>query len=170
MKDSKNVDSFFTHLIGLLTQISSHGETLEESRIVHKILRILPAGFDAIVVALAETKYLSQFLLDEFHASLISHEHRLNRATNSSMEHAFKKQVSFGQGRGRGGSNARGRGRSPHRGGRCSPSNSSGRESNQNPSQGPSQNQAQGQRYDKSQVKCHYSKKYGHYENECRNK
>jgi len=31
-------------------------------------------------------------------------------------------------------------------------------------------NQAQGHRYDKSQVQCHYYKKYGHYANECRKK
>ncbi len=108
--------------------------------------------------------------MDELHASLISHEHSLNRASSSSLENAFKAQVSFGQGRGRGRSYARGRGRSPHRGGRSNLSSSGGRGNNQNPSQGPSQNQAQGQRYDKSQVQCHYYKKYGHYANECRNK
>eukprot|EP00253_Pinus_taeda_P031489 PITA_31489 len=138
MKYFENVDSLFTHVIGLVTQIRSHGETLEERRIVKKVLRSLPA--------------------------------RLNRATSSSLEHAFKLEVSFGQGRGRGRSYARGRGRNPHIGGRRSPSSSSGRGSNQNPSQGPSQNQARGLRYDKSQVQCHYCKKYGHYTNECRNK
>ena len=34
MKESENVDSFFTHVIGLVTQIRSHGETLEGRRIV----------------------------------------------------------------------------------------------------------------------------------------
>eukprot|EP00253_Pinus_taeda_P036606 PITA_36606 len=170
MKESENVDLFFTHVSGMVTQIKSHGEILEERRIVEKVLRSLPARFDAIVVAIEETKDLSQFSVDELNASLISHEHRMNRATSYSLEHAFKTQVSFRQGRGRGRSYARGRGRSPHRGGTNSPSSSSGRGSNQNPSQGPSQNQAQGQRYDKSQVQCHYYKKYGHYINECRNK
>ena len=33
MKESKNLDSFFTHVIGLVTQIKFHGETLEEIRI-----------------------------------------------------------------------------------------------------------------------------------------
>ena len=79
--------------------------------------------------------------MDELHASLIYHEHSFNREKNSSMEHAFKTQVSFGQGRGRVRSNARGGGRSPHRGGRGNPSISSGRVINQNQSQGPSQSQ-----------------------------
>jgi len=121
-------------------------------------------------VAIEDTKDLSQCLVDEIHASLVSHEHRLNRKSNTLLERAFKAQVSTGQGRGRGRSNTRGRGRSPHKGGRGSPSSSSGRGNNQNPSQGPSQNQAQGQRYNKSQVQCHYCKKYGHYANKCRKK
>ena len=42
MKESYNVDSFFTHVIGLVRQIRSHGEILEERRIVEKLLRVLP--------------------------------------------------------------------------------------------------------------------------------
>ena len=42
MKESDNIDSFFTQAIGLVTQIRSHGETLEERRIVEKLLRSLP--------------------------------------------------------------------------------------------------------------------------------
>ena len=59
IKESKNIDSFFTHVSGLVTQIRSHGETLEERRIVDKVLRSLPAKFEAIVVAIEETKDLS---------------------------------------------------------------------------------------------------------------
>ena len=85
MKESENVDSFFTHVIGLVTQIKSLGDTLEERRIVEKILRNMSTRFDAIVVAIKEKNDLSHFSLDELHASLISHEHRLNRETNSSL-------------------------------------------------------------------------------------
>ena len=59
MKEYENIDSFFTHVIGMVTQIKSHGETLEERRIVEKFLRSLPVRFDTIVVAIEETKYLS---------------------------------------------------------------------------------------------------------------
>ena len=79
MKESDKIDSFLTHVIGLVTQIRSPGETLEEIRIVEKTLRSLPSIFDAIVVAIEETKYLSQFLVDEIHVSLMSDEHRLNK-------------------------------------------------------------------------------------------
>ena len=74
MKESDNIDSFFTHVIGMVTQIRSHGETLEERRIVEKILRSLPSRFDVIVTTVEETKDLSNFLVDELHASLMTHE------------------------------------------------------------------------------------------------
>ena len=132
MKESDNIDSFFTHVIGMVTQIRSHGETLEERRIVEKVLRSLPSRFDVIVTTIEETKDLSKFTVDELHASLMTHEKRLGRTTNSSLEHAFKTQISFGRGRGQGRGNYRGkgRGRSQKIGGRNNPA--SGRGSNQN--------------------------------------
>ena len=100
MKESDTIDSFFTQVIGLITQIRSHGEILEERRIVEKILRCLPSRFEAVVVAIEETKDISQFTVDELSASLMSHEHRLSRGTDSSFEQAFKTQMSFAQGKG----------------------------------------------------------------------
>ena len=50
MKESDTIDSFFTNVIGFVNQIRSHGETLEEIRIVEKILRSIPSRFYAIVV------------------------------------------------------------------------------------------------------------------------
>ena len=102
MKESDNIDSFFTHVIGLVTQMRTHGETIEDRRIVEKILRVLPSKFDAIVTTIEETKDLSSFSVDELHASLITHEQRLSRNENSSLEQAFKTQMSFGRGRGQG--------------------------------------------------------------------
>lgn len=100
MKESDNIDSFFTQAIGLVTQIRSHGEILEERRIVEKLLRCLPSRFHVIVTTIEETKDLSNFSVDELHASLITHEQRLSRNENSSLEQAFKTQMSFGRGRG----------------------------------------------------------------------
>eukprot|EP00253_Pinus_taeda_P026028 PITA_26028 len=176
MKESDNIDSFFTQVIGLVTQIRSHGEILEERRIVEKLLRVLPSNFDVIVTTIEETKDLTNFSVDELHASLITHEQRLSRNENSSLEHAFKTQMSFGRGRGQGKGNKRGRGRSQNRGGRNSLANAQGRGSNPNQNQGQGNNQqsgqhhAQRQRYEKSNVQCYYCKTYDHYANEYRKK
>ena len=116
MKESDNINSFFTQAIGLITQMRSHGETLEERRIVEKLLRCLPSKFDVIVTTIEETKDRSNFSVDKLHASLITHEQRLSRNENSSLEQAFKTQMSFGRGRGQGRGNKRGRGRSQYKG------------------------------------------------------
>ena len=100
MKESDSVDTFFTHMIGIVNQIRSHGETLEERRILEKILRSLPSRFDVIVTTIEETKDLSNYTVDELHASLMTHEKILGRTTNSFLEHAFKTQMSFGRGSG----------------------------------------------------------------------
>ena len=102
MKESDCIESFFTHVIGVITQMRTHGETIEDRRIVEKILRVLPSRFDAIVTTIEETKDLSNYSVDELHASLITHEQRLSRNQNSSLEQAFKTQMSFGRGRGQG--------------------------------------------------------------------
>ena len=176
MKEYDNIDSFFTHVIGMVTQIRSHGETLKEKRIMEKLLSSLPSRFDIIVTTIEENKDLSKFTVDEIHASLITHEQRLSKDEKSSLEHAFKTQMPSRRGRGRG--KGRGRGRSQNRGGRDSPSHSHGRSNSQNQSHdqcnsqqdGHQHQHAHGQRYDKSNVQCNYCKKYGHCANECRKK
>eukprot|EP00253_Pinus_taeda_P019893 PITA_19893 len=90
MKKSDNIDSFFTYVIDLVTHIRSHGEVLEERRIVEKLLRVLPSKFDVIVTTIEETKDLTNFSVDELHASLITHEQRLSRNENSYLEHALR--------------------------------------------------------------------------------
>ena len=129
---------------------------------MEKLLRSLASRFDVIVTTIEETKDLTKFSVDELHASLMTHEQRLGRNEKSSLEHAFKTQMSFGRGRGQGRGNKRGRGRSQNKGGRNSPANSQVRGSNQNQNQGQSSSQqggqqhAHGKRYDKSNVQCHY--------------
>ena len=41
--ESDTIDSFFTLLIGFITEMRSHGETLEERRIMEKVFRSLPS-------------------------------------------------------------------------------------------------------------------------------
>ena len=119
MKESELVDSFYTIVVGLINQLKSHGETIIDQRVVEKILRSPPPGFQKLVVTLEEYIDMTTLTIDELHDSLINHEHRLNR-TQTSLEGAFTKQSSISHGRGRGRNNFRGRGRNSSRGGRSS--------------------------------------------------
>ena len=82
MKVSHTIDSFFTQFNGLVTQMRSHGETIEEIRTMEKVLMSLPSRFDVIVTTIEETKDLSLFIVDELHASLMTHEQILGRTKN----------------------------------------------------------------------------------------
>ena len=116
MKDSENVDTFYTRVVGLINQLKSHGEPVSDQRVVEKILRSLPPRFENLVVTLEEHTDMSTFSIDELQASLINHEHRISRS-QTSLEGAFAAQSSISRGRGRGRNNFRGRGRSSSRGG-----------------------------------------------------
>ena len=47
MKDSENVDTFYTRVVGLINQLKSHGEPVSDQRVVEKILRSLPPIFES---------------------------------------------------------------------------------------------------------------------------
>ena len=119
MKDSENVDTFCTRVVGLINQLKSHGEPISYQRVVEKILRSLPPRFENLVVTLEEHTNMSTFTIDELQASLINHEHRISRS-QTSLEGAFAAQSSISHGIERGGNNSRGRGRKFSRGGHSS--------------------------------------------------
>ena len=79
MKDSETVDSFYTKVVGLINQLKSHVEAIEDQRVVEKILRSLPTRFESLVVTLEEHTNMSVFTIDELQASFINHEHMINR-------------------------------------------------------------------------------------------
>ena len=81
------------------------------------MLRSLPNKFDSRVATIEESKDHSLLSIDELIFSLLSHEKRLNRSRNSSLEDAFKTQILFGRTR-KGSYYSRGRGHFTPRGGR----------------------------------------------------
>ena len=136
----------------MINQLKSHGETIEDQRVVEKILRSLPPRFENLVVTLEEHTDMSTFTFDELQASVINHEYKRTR-THTLLEGAFATQSSISRGRGRGRNKFRGRGRSSSRGGRGrSPANVSGRGDNQNPSQ-PSRQRFDNQKFNVITVK-----------------
>ena len=54
LKDSESVDSFYTIVVGLINQLKSHGEDIEDQRVVKKILRSISPRFENLVVTLEE--------------------------------------------------------------------------------------------------------------------
>ena len=64
--------------------------------------------FDVVVVAIEEAKDLAKMTVDELTGSLLSHEARIDRNKDSTLETSFKSQVYISRGRGIGRSRGRG--------------------------------------------------------------
>ena len=91
-----------TRVLGIVTQFQTYGKTLEEKVVVQNIIRCLPKKFAMVVTTIEEAKDLSQFTLEEWIESLLSHESRLNQEEDS-LTSGFNTQASLNRGRGRGG-------------------------------------------------------------------
>ena len=74
MKDTNLVELFYAKIISLINQLKSHGEKLEDKRVVEKILRSLPPRFESLVVTLEENKDMSVFTLMrcKLHSSIMN--------------------------------------------------------------------------------------------------
>ncbi|XP_017644595.1 uncharacterized protein LOC108485276 [Gossypium arboreum] len=127
MKPSESIDDYVIQVKVVVNEMKRNRETLDDVREVEKILWLLTRKFDYVVVAIEESKDLSQISIDELVGSLQSHKHKmkLNDDTRNSDQVLQSKlsfneseaRDNFGQGTSnRGGYHGRYRGR--NRGGR----------------------------------------------------
>ena len=155
----------------IVNQIRWTGEEIPDQRIVEKFLKSLPKKFEMVVTSILESKDLSNFSIDELMGSLLTHETRLH-LEDELIANAFKTQFSFNGGRGSGrGHQGRGRSASNHH-------SSEGHRQHQNHNFQGHRQQNQNKNFqpqrvkgrrsnDKSNIKCYYCKRYGHYGSEC---
>ena len=77
MKDAYIVDQFMAHVNHTLNQLHIHGEDISNQKAIEKVLKSLLEKYDMVVVAIEESKDLSQLSLEQLTRSLLSHETRL---------------------------------------------------------------------------------------------
>src|SRR3954464_13064157 len=133
MKENESLNEYFNRLSELVNQMKSHGDMIEDRRIVDQILISLTARFDPMVGVIEETKDISTLTIQGLMGSLRSYEQRMLRNSEKSIGSAFQSKLNiqsnngenkpqiqtrgessrggrFGRGRGRGrGRNQRGR-------------------------------------------------------------
>ncbi|XP_074334286.1 uncharacterized protein LOC141671793 [Apium graveolens] len=178
MKNSENIGEFVTRLKAVTNEMKRNGESLDDIRVMEKLLRSLTRKFDYVVTSIEESKDLSIISIDELVGSLQAHEQRMNQYDDAShLEKALQSKVSIGDSFGSS-SSARGRGgfRGGYRGERGRGRQSFNRGHNSEgyrPSSRGQNFRGRGrggfqQRGDKSQFQCYNCNKFGHFSYECR--
>ena len=89
MKESEIVEDFYNRVIAMVNQMRLNGESLDDKRVVEKILRSLTRKFEYIVVAIEESKDLSNLSLEALIGTLQSHELRMKQFELPPPEQAF---------------------------------------------------------------------------------
>ncbi|KAL0453571.1 UNVERIFIED_CONTAM: Retrovirus-related Pol polyprotein from transposon TNT 1-94 [Sesamum latifolium] len=86
MKDGESVTSYFARMVEICNRMRFHGEKMQDVTIVQKNLRSLTAKFKYVVCAIEESKDTDAICLDELKSSLLVHEQKMNRSTNSLID------------------------------------------------------------------------------------
>ena len=113
MKESENVEEYFTRVLAITNQMRSNGEVMADSKVVEKILRTLSEKFMYVVVSIEESKDIESITLDELQSSLVVHEQKFKKSDRGD-DQVLK--VTYGRGTGTRGRGHFGRGRGHGRG------------------------------------------------------
>ena len=99
MTDNESIQSYVDRVSSIVNQIRSNGDTIEDVKIIRKILRTLTKKFDHIVAAIEESnKDLRLLNMTELMGSLLAHEERMRRFDEQSVEQAFQAKLKFSNG------------------------------------------------------------------------
>ncbi|XP_024634410.1 uncharacterized protein [Medicago truncatula] len=118
MKDSESVNDYIGKTLAITNCMTSHGERLEQTIIVEKVMCSMTPKFNYVVCSIEESNDVTMLSVDELQSSLLVHEQRMHAQHSKEEEQALKvSQSGRGYGRSRGvrngcrGPGGRGRGR-----------------------------------------------------------
>ncbi|GMI83752.1 hypothetical protein HRI_002044500 [Hibiscus trionum] len=109
MKTTESIDDYVSRVKAVANEMKRNDKALSEVRVMEKILRSLVRKFDYVVVAIEESKDLTQMTIDELVGSLQAHEQKIKLNEESeNLEQVLQSKLHVNEG---GASNSYTRGR-----------------------------------------------------------
>jgi len=103
MKKGESVNDYIGRTLAIANRVTSHGERLEKTVIVEKVMRSMTSKFSYVVCSIEESNDVTTLSVDELQSSLLVHEQRMQVQHSKEEEQALKvSQSARSYGRGRG--------------------------------------------------------------------
>jgi hypothetical protein len=77
MKEGETVNEYISRTLAIANRMTAHGERLEQTVIVEKVLRSMTSRFNYIVCSIEESNDDTTLTIDELQRSLLVHEQRM---------------------------------------------------------------------------------------------
>jgi hypothetical protein len=77
MKDGESVTEYYAKTMGISNKMRFHGEKIDDTVIVEKIIRFLSSKYDYVVCSIEESKDIKALSLDELQSLLLVHEQKM---------------------------------------------------------------------------------------------
>lgn len=81
IKDNESITNYYDKAIGVVNRMWIHGEVIEDTIIVLKILHSMAPKYNYVVCSIEESKNIDSLSLEELPSSLVVHEQKVNHGT-----------------------------------------------------------------------------------------